>query len=221
MLIRVDVIKSVPIILSYPTNYRHCNMPRTSDKRERLIEAANVLIHKQGFHKTTLADIAEESNVPLGNVYYYFKTKEEICDAVIEERKKELTSTLDGCCKTRDPKKALNRLVKSMMGASQEIADTGCPHGRLCTELSNEITDLTNSADGCLKVLLEWSSDQFKTLGYKNAKDMGFEFVSRIQGIVLVGNALHDEKQVKTQLKALYNWVDALEVVSEEGQAAA
>jgi AcrR family transcriptional regulator len=196
-------------------------MPRTSDKRERLIEAANVLIHKQGFHKTTLADIAKESDVPLGNVYYYFKTKEEICDAVIEERKKELTDTLLGCCKTKSPKKSLLKLLKSMMGASEEIAEAGCPHGRLCTELSNEITDLTNSADGCLKVILEWSSDQFKALGYKNAKDMGFEFVSRIQGIILLGNALHDDKQVKTQLKSLCEWVESLEVLNEDGKAAA
>ncbi len=196
-------------------------MPRTSDKRERLIEAADALIHRQGFHKTTLADIAEESDVPLGNVYYYFKTKEDICDAVIEERKKELTTTLDGCCKSKGPKKALLRLLKSMIDASEEIAQTGCPHGRLCTELSNEIIGLTNSADDCLKVLLEWSRDQFKALGYKNAKDMSFEFISRIQGIVLVGNTLHDEKQILTQLKSLSDWVETLEKVSKEDKAAA
>lgn len=196
-------------------------MPRTSDKRERLIEAANVLIHRHGFHKTTLADIAKESNVPLGNVYYYFKTKEEICDAVIAQRKKELTTTLDSCCKSKEPKKALLRLLTSMMEASKEIAQTGCPHGRLCTELSNEILGLANSADDCLKVLLDWSRDQFKALGYRNAKDMSFEFISRIQGIVLVGNTLHDEKQIKTQLKLLSDWVESLEVLNKDDQVAA
>ena len=196
-------------------------MPRTSDKRERLIEAANVLIHRQGFHKTTLADIATESDVPLGNVYYYFKTKEEICDAVIEERKKRLTSELTGCCKTKEPKKALLKLLKSMMMVSEEIAESGCPHGRLCSELSNEVTGLTDSADECLKVLLGWSSDQFKALGYKNAKDMGFEFVARIQGIVLVGNTLHDEKQIKIQLKSLCDWVESLAELNKDDQAAA
>ena len=196
-------------------------MPRTSDKRERLIEAANVLIHRQGFHKTTLADIANESDVPLGNVYYYFKTKEEICDAVIEERKKALTTTLDGCCKSKGPKKALLRLLKSMIDASEEIAQTGCPHGRLCNELSNEIIGLSNSADDCINVLLDWSGDQFKALGYQNAQDMGFEFISRIQGIVLLGNTLHDGKQIKTQLESLCNWVESLEDLNKDDQAAA
>ena len=193
-------------------------MPRTSDKRERLVEAANKLIHVQGFHKTTLADIANESGVPLGNVYYYFKTKEDICDAVIEERKKELTTTLDGCCKSKDPKKALLRLVKSMMDASEEIAESGCPHGRLCSELSNEIVGLTNSADDCLQVLIGWSRDQFKAMGYRNSKDMSFEFIARMQGIVLVGNSLHDEKLVKTQLKSLAKWVESLQAQPEKKQ---
>ena len=194
-------------------------MPRTSDKRERLIEAANVLIHRHGFHKTTLADIAEASDVPLGNVYYYFKTKEEICDAVIEQRKTKLGLTLDGCCQSKGPKKALMRLLKSMIDASEDIAQTGCPHGRLCTELSNEIIGLSNSADDCLKVLLEWSEDQFKALGFRNAKDMSFEFISRIQGIVLVGNTLHDEKQIKSQLKSLSDWVESLQDLNKDEQA--
>ena len=61
-------------------------MPRKTDKRVRLIEAAKVLIHQKGFNQTTLADIAQEADVPLGNVYYYFKTKEAIGEAVIERR---------------------------------------------------------------------------------------------------------------------------------------
>ena len=61
-------------------------MPRKTDKRVRLIEAAKVLIHQKGFNQTTLADIAQEADVPLGNVYYYFKTKEAIGDAVIDRR---------------------------------------------------------------------------------------------------------------------------------------
>ena len=57
-------------------------MSRPSDKRERLLEAGRCLIHRQGFRHTTLADIARESGVPLGNVYYYFRTKDELLDAV-------------------------------------------------------------------------------------------------------------------------------------------
>jgi AcrR family transcriptional regulator len=36
----------------------------------------------QGVERTTIADIAPAADVPLGNVYYYFKMKDDIVDAV-------------------------------------------------------------------------------------------------------------------------------------------
>ena len=51
-------------------------MPRTkTDKRSRLIQTAVKLAYLHGFRTTSLADIAEAAKVPVGNVYYYFKTK--------------------------------------------------------------------------------------------------------------------------------------------------
>jgi AcrR family transcriptional regulator len=49
-------------------------------KRDRLIAGARETIHRQGVEATTLADIAEASGVPLGNVYYYFKSKDDTED---------------------------------------------------------------------------------------------------------------------------------------------
>jgi TetR/AcrR family transcriptional repressor of nem operon len=45
-------------------------------KRERLLGAAADLLYRQGVEKTTLADIAQAADVALGNIYYYFKTKD-------------------------------------------------------------------------------------------------------------------------------------------------
>ena len=56
------------------------------DKRTRLIETATKLAYARGFRETSLADIAAAARVPVGNVYYYFKTKEELAEAVVERR---------------------------------------------------------------------------------------------------------------------------------------
>ena len=53
-------------------------------KRDRLITGARETIHRQGFAATTIADIAEASDVPVGNVYYYFKSKDELVAAAID-----------------------------------------------------------------------------------------------------------------------------------------
>ena len=57
-----------------------------SNVRTRLIEAAVRLAHQHGFGNTRLADIAKAAKVPPGNLYYYFKTKEEIGEAIVERR---------------------------------------------------------------------------------------------------------------------------------------
>ena len=186
-------------------------MPRISDKRERLISAADALIHRQGFYRTTLADIAEEAKVPLGNVYYYFKTKEDICKAVIAERKQELSSMLKNCCRRREPKEALMNLIKAMISHSRDLMESGCPLGGLCQELDEECAELMDSADSCMKYLVDWSTEQFRLMGIKRAEDLGFELVARIQGVILLGNVLSDSRQLKQQLRAVADWIDELD----------
>ncbi len=41
-------------------------------------------MYRQGATATTLADIAQAADVPLGNVYYYFKTKDDLIRAVVQ-----------------------------------------------------------------------------------------------------------------------------------------
>ncbi len=53
-------------------------------KRERLVASAGERLHRQGVAATTLADIAQAADVPVGNVHYYFRTKDDLVRAVIE-----------------------------------------------------------------------------------------------------------------------------------------
>ncbi len=185
-------------------------MSRTSDKRERLIDAAKSLIHEQGFHCTTLADIAEKSKVPLGNVYYYFKTKEDICEAVIEQHKQFMLQTFEKFCNSSEPKENLKKFLKYLMKDSEKKAECGCEMGSLCQELDKTPSSLTNSADSCMQELIRWGNKQFKALGYKNSDEMAFEMMARIQGTILLGNALHEPKRIKRQLRSTCEWIDSL-----------
>ena len=63
-------------------------------KRERLIAAARQTVYEQGIEKTTLADIAAAAGIPLGNVYYYFKTKNDLVQAVVEAHLNEARGML-------------------------------------------------------------------------------------------------------------------------------
>ncbi len=57
-------------------------MPRKSERtRQRIVEAANRLFYHKGYNQTSFSDVVEAAGVPRGNIYYYFKTKDEILEA--------------------------------------------------------------------------------------------------------------------------------------------
>lgn len=63
-------------------------MPKLSqqkiDERRFVIEdATRELLIKQGFHATSMRDIARRAKISLGNVYNYFETKEAIFESII------------------------------------------------------------------------------------------------------------------------------------------
>lgn len=59
--------------------------PRKSDRtREQILHAAAKLFREQGFAATTLRQIAVRAKLKAGSIYYYFSSKNEILDEVLE-----------------------------------------------------------------------------------------------------------------------------------------
>lgn len=135
------------------------------DKRALLLEAANILVYPQGYNQTTLADIAREADIPLGNVYYYFKTKEEIGQALIEHRSAFYRSLIASWEQAANPKKRLLALVGMVAEQREILANSGCPIGSLCQELNKEGGPLADRASSLLEAMLSWAEPQFRLLG--------------------------------------------------------
>ena len=184
-------------------------MPRKTDKRVRLIEAAKVLIHQQGFNLTTLADIAQEADVPLGNVYYYFKTKEAIGEAVIEKRAAEYAEMLASLDEIPEPSSRLRAFVDSNVENVESIARYGCPMGGLCQELGKQGGSLADQAAKLLHDILQWSEAQFRSLGFADkADEYALNLVSSIQGMHLLTHTFKDPKLAKRQTDTLLAWLE-------------
>ena len=185
-------------------------MPRICDKRERLVEAAKELIHHQGYNRTTLADIAEASDVPLGNVYYYFKSKDDLGAAVIDERRADFRSLIEDWERDPDPKARLLGVLDMLAGLRDTVAEHGCPIGSLCQELDKDRSHLAQRADSIIAMQLDWVTAQFERMGHEDAQALGAEFVGRIHGMDLLANALHDADVIETQVARLRSWLLAL-----------
>src|SRR6267154_2150276 len=116
------------------------------DKRSQLVSAAVSLAYQNGFGKTSLADIAQEAKVPLGNVYYYFKTKEAIGEAIVEQRLQEFEALRRAWDEASSPKERLCACVQAVLANKDILASGGCPVGTLCSELHKEDGALARKA---------------------------------------------------------------------------
>ena len=92
------------------------------DKRSRLIQTAVKLAYELGFRETSLADIAEAAAVPLGNIYYYFKTKEELGEAIVERRLEEFRALRKRLEQAGSPKERLLAFVDNIHSNRQQLA---------------------------------------------------------------------------------------------------
>lgn len=55
------------------------------DKRELILEASTEIFAKNGFHRSTIREIANLAEMAVGTIYIYFKSKEEILQALLKK----------------------------------------------------------------------------------------------------------------------------------------
>jgi TetR/AcrR family transcriptional regulator, transcriptional repressor for nem operon len=179
-------------------------------KRERLVASASQLLHQQGVERTTLADIAQSAGVPLGNIYYYFKTKDELVEAVIETMAQGLKKQFASLDRHRTPKSRLKALVHSLTDQRELIADYGCPMGSLCSELDKRADGLDRVVAGLLSLILDWAELQFRAMGRRDARDLAVALLAAYQGISLLTNTLRDPELMAREGRRLDRWIDSL-----------
>lgn len=73
------------------------------DKRRQLLDAAVRVFARKGFHATRVADIAEEAGVSHGLLYHYFKSKDQVLEAVFHENWSLLVARIESVEETDEP----------------------------------------------------------------------------------------------------------------------
>jgi TetR/AcrR family transcriptional regulator, transcriptional repressor for nem operon len=180
-------------------------------KRDRLVAAAIQLLHQQGIERTTLADIARVADVPAGNVYYYFKTKDDIIAAVIEAHGREFKATLASIdARFRSPKGRLKAFVRELSSRGEIVAQYGCPFGSLCSELDKRVPDASLAVAELMRLPVEWAEEQFRSLGRRDAHDLALDLLASYQGSALLANTMRDPSVLSSAGRRLEHRIDAL-----------
>ena len=185
--------------------------PSRRPKRERLVESARDLLYEQGVQRTTLAQIAERADVPAGNVYYYYKTRDELVQAVIESRIARLQQVLGDLDRRATPKARLKALAATWVDAAPEVKEHGCPVGSLACELSKDDNELSAQGARMIREIIEWMERQFRELGRRDAPELAVTMLAAIQGAALLANVLRDEALFHREIRRIRRWVDDID----------
>jgi TetR/AcrR family transcriptional regulator, transcriptional repressor for nem operon len=179
-------------------------------KRERLVNSASELLHRQGVASTTLAEVAQAADVPPGNVYYYFKTREELIRAVIDSHAEAVRTLLGSYERRPDPRERLKGLAHSWVDVAELVADHGCPIGSLSLELNKRGDGLGEAAGHLFRLMLDWAQEQFRALGRPDPRGDAVTLLGAVQGAALLANALRDPELLAVETQRLEAWIDTL-----------
>jgi TetR/AcrR family transcriptional repressor of nem operon len=182
----------------------------TPGKRERLVEGARVTFHEQGVEGTTIADIAQAAEVPVGNVYYHFKTKDELVQAAIDAHAQEVREALASLERGRTPKARLKAFVRMIASKGDLTSRYGCPQGTLCSELDKRADPLARDAATLMQIPIAWAERQFREMGRRDARDLAVALIAAYQGISLLTNTLREPELMTRETRRLERWIDSL-----------
>jgi AcrR family transcriptional regulator len=188
-----------------------------AQKRQRLVEGARRMIYHQGVERTTLADVATEADVAVGNIFYYFKTKDELVDAIIDGYSEQRDELLARVNRRRTPRARLKALVDELDANRDSISQYGCPIGTLASELDKRFgIDASSRSQELLGVIVDWAEQQFREMGQPDARDLAVTLVAAYQGTAVLTHSMRDPDLMHRQSQRMLRWIDALAAPAAE-----
>ena len=181
--------------------------------RQQIIEQANTLFYTRGFNQTSFADIAAAVNIPKGNIYYYFKTKDEVLQTVIAQRiadaREMLTEWTDSI---GEPLERLRRYAQVLINEKQGILRYGCPMGSLTVELSKTQLQQQSQVIEMMELFRDFLQQQFQALGYdeQEAQMHSMHLLAWTQGVSLMSNAYKNPQFLQNEVVKIKAWLDNL-----------
>jgi len=176
--------------------------------RQRIIDAADQLFFKRGFNQTSFQDISDATGIPRGNFYYYFKTKENILDAVLHVRRDLFIEQLKKIeIDINNPLERLMKLADMLDANSEDILASGCPVGSLSTELAKGSQNLQEKSQVVFQAIKQWASAQFAAIGVERPDDAAMDLLAWMQGVTVMACAFKDARFLQRSLQELKQWI--------------
>ncbi len=178
--------------------------------RHLIVETANRLFYEVGYNHTSFTDIVDATDVQRGNIYYYFKTKDDILRAVIDHRLEVITEMLnDWNREVKEPRARLAKFSAMLLENAHDLARFGCPMGTINAELGKGQRDLQRVTRAMFDTFRDWLVSQYRQLGAASrvADELAIETLARAQGISMLAHVYEDDDVINREIPKFEAWI--------------
>lgn len=153
----------------------------------QIVQAGVKLFARQGYHKTTIADLAQAIGLTTGAILHHFPTKEDILDAVVDWVKRGIQDYAD----------IANSAQHGSIAVVEEVVRNMCNHFRRSPEaticlaaLATEFAGSNHPMETRLKGIYDVFVESFARIlqnndGITNPRAAAITFLSAAQGIAV------------------------------------
>ncbi len=174
-------------------------MPVQKTTKEEIIKKAVEVFRKRGYYKTSMSDLATACGLQKGSFYYYFKSKEQLMQAVLLTMHDYYTQKVFAIAYEDDlsSKQRLDKLFKKQAPILTDDL-SGCLFGNMTLETISEnpkFKELLRAFFSEWKAAFQHIFEENYSL--EKAKDLAAQSVIEIEGAIMMMRLYNDKTIVE------------------------
>lgn len=179
--------------------------------KEKLIHTTGKLIREKGVAATGIAEIIELSEIPKGSIYHHFPNgKDELVIAALQNFRDLMAISFKESMKgstsvTKGLKAIIDHYILSLENSKYK---NGCPVAIVALECSGHNETITQACKQVMDFWIENLTAYFKYKKSNAGKHEAIEFISRLEGALIMTQIYNDSKyllQLKKQINTIIN----------------
>jgi len=167
-------------------------MVRRTDTRQRMLDSAAELFHKQGYHATGLNQLVAAGGAPKGSLYFHFPGgKEQLAAEAIQQSAERLCDTLRTVvANSPDVITGIENVVDALATSLDESDfQRGCPLATVALDASGESETIRQA---CADGYTSWHTLIAGALNSEKAGELATIVLAAVEGGLLLAKTLHD-----------------------------
>lgn len=172
-------------------------MATAISRRAKLIEVAKTLFHQRGYEAVSLYDIADAAGMKQGHVYYYFKTKQDLALAVLDEWREMAKALFAKLAAVAEPRRQITQFLDHAAEISPVYSKWGCPIAGLSASMIALAPSVTvERFEPVYLVHLGFLRAAFRKMGFsdRRAKEEALGLLAGLQGSIHLSHVLRNRK---------------------------